>query len=199
MKQENQHLDIDLDFLDKKASPRQEEFSNNERKIPHTSKLKLSKSGLKKILIICGVVIFFGWVIFSDNNSGTSTNNSGSYTTSNNDMIIIGEYRCSRYHYDKAVTLSSDESEQQLTTAQNALKYKEKELDRLENEIDNSYVNEYSSQWKINQYNATVNEYNSKLATYKRDVAVLNSRIDKYNTQIEAHNNYLRNNCTPNK
>jgi len=79
------------------------------------------------------------------------------------------------------------------------LKYKEKELDRLENEIDNSYVNEYSSQWKINQYNATVNEYNSKLATYKRDVAVLNSRIDKYNTQIEAHNNYLRNNCTPNK
>jgi hypothetical protein len=206
MEQDKQHLDIDLEFLDKDSSKKDGAIRNETRKNTSVPKLKLSKSQIKKYLIIGGVVIFFGWVIFSDNNSSTSTTNTGSYTpssvnqaSSDSDTFVIGEYRCSRYNYDKAVTLAPSESEQQIDTARNALEYKSNELDRLKNEIDSSYVNEYSSQYEINQYNATVNEYNSKLASYKRDETSFSSRVDRYNAQVEAHNNYLRNNCTLNR
>jgi peptidoglycan hydrolase CwlO-like protein len=71
------------------------------------------------------------------------------------------------------------------------------ELERLQGEIENSYVSEYSSQWEIDDYNDTVNTYNAKLTSYKRDVAALDTRIDRFNTQVAAHNNYLMQNCTP--
>ena len=226
MDQDKQHIDIDLEFLDKNSSKKEGAIRNETSKNTSVSKLKLSKAQIKKYLIIGGVVIFFGWVIFSDNNSSTSTTNTGSYTpssanqassdhldlwgrintpssanqaSSDSDTFIIGEYRCSRYNYDKAVALAPSESEQKIDTARNALEYRSNELDRMENEIDSSYVNEYSSQYEINQYNETVNEYNSKLTSYKRDAANFSSRVDRYNAQIEAHNNYLRNNCTLNR
>lgn len=207
MEQDKQHLDIDLEFLDKNSSNKKEGPIRNEtRKNISVPKLKLSKSQIKKYLIIGGVVIFFGWAIFSDNNSSTNTNTMGSYTppsvnqaSSNSDTVVIGEYRCSRYNYDKAVALAPSESEQQIDTARNALEYRSNEIDRLKNEIDSSYVNEYSSQYEINQYNETVNDYNSKLTSYKRDATNFSSRVDRYNAQVEAHNNYLRNNCTLNR
>lgn len=207
MADDKQHIDIDLDFLDRKSSPQREEKSGGyQEKTPHKRPgKKLSEYNWKKILLIGGVILFFGWIIFSEDNS-TSNTNTGSYTPSsatqmspNNDSVVIGEYTCSRYHYNQAVALDPDESEAQITAAENALEYRANELERLQSEIESSYVNEYSSQYKINQYNAMVDEYNSKLFSYKRDAISLDSRIDKYNAQIAKHNNYLKNNCTPNR
>lgn len=195
----SEHLKFNTDFLDK-DTPQKTGTTGHAK--PLSGK---NKYNWKKFLIIGGVILFFGWVIFSDNNS-TSSTNTGNYTppsinqaSSNSDTVVIGEYRCSGYNYDKAVALAPSESEQQIDTARNALEYRSNELDRLKNEIDNSYVTEYSSQYEINQYNATVNEYNSELTSYKRDAASFSSRVDEYNTQVEAHNNYLRNNCTLNR
>ncbi|MBU0570054.1 hypothetical protein KKB40_04740 [Patescibacteria group bacterium] len=208
MTQDKEHLDINLDFLDKAISSKGDVLAHKPS-IPR-EKSVTKKYNWKKILIICGVSfflawIFVGWVIFSDNNS-TSNTNIGNYTPpsvnqalSNNDMVMIGEYRCSRYNYDKAVALAPSESEQQINTDRNALEYRYNELVRLKKEIDSSYVNEDLSQYEINQYNAMVNEYNSKLASYKRDGISFDSRVDTYNAQIEARNNYLRNNCTLNR
>lgn len=199
MAKDNKHLDINLDFLD-------EEDTSKKKVSGHKPKIANQESGVKKynwktILIIVGVVLFFGWAIFSEDSS-TNNTNTQSYTTtdkSSNDFVVIGEYTCSRYHYDKAVALNPDESESQITSAQNSLEYRANEIDRLQNEIENSYVNEYSSQYAIDQYNEMVNEYNSKLASYNRDATNLDSRIDRYNEQIAKHNNYLTSNCTPNR
>lgn len=205
MKQDKQHLDIDLEFLDKTSSKKEEPIRDETRKNTAAQKFKLSKSQIKKYLIIGGIVIFFGWVIFSEDSSTTNTN-TGSYatpnvtqTSSNSDTVVVGEYTCSRYHYNQAVALDPDETESQMTAAQNALEYRANALERLQNEIESSYVNDYSSQWEIDQYNEMVDEYNSKLPAYKRDAASLDSRVDRYNAQIATHNNYLKNNCTPNR
>ncbi len=199
MAKDNKHLDINLDFLD-------EEDTSKKKVSGHKPKIANQESGVKKynwktILIIVGVVLFFGWAIFSEDSSTNNTNTQGYTTTdkSSNDFVVIGEYACSRYHYDKAVALNPDESESQITSAQNSLEYRANEIDRLQNEIENSYVNEYSSQYAIDQYNEMVNEYNSKLASYNRDATNLDSRIDRYNEQIAKHNNYLTSNCTPNR
>lgn len=214
MEESKDHLNIDLEFLDKKepvrVAPKPEPPKENEPNWRYYDPNNVNPNSgkqynWKSILIIGGVILYFGWAIFSDNNS-TSNTNSGNYTplsvnqaSSNSDTVVIGEYRCSRYNYDKAVALAPSESEQQIDTAGNALEYRSNEIDRLKNEIASSYVTEYSSQYEINQYNVAVNEYNSKLTLYKRDAASFSSRVDKYNAQVDVHNNYLRNNCTLNR
>jgi peptidoglycan hydrolase CwlO-like protein len=199
MAQDKEHLDINLDFLDKDTVPKK---NASVRKSNASSKEGgAQKYNWKKILIIGGVILFFGWVIFSEDSS-TNNTNTGNYTPPaniNDDSVVVGEYTCSRHHYNQAVALNPDESESQITSAQNSLEYRANELERLQNEIEGSYVGEYSSQWEIDQYNETVDEYNSKLPSYKRDAANLDSRIDRYNAQIATHNNYLMNNCTPNR
>lgn len=181
MKNSKDHLDIDMEFLDKKeplrVAPKPDSSSSS-------SVATGPKYKWKKILIIGGVVLFFVWIIYAgsndstvgsdstrssgstavqpSNNNQTSTGNNTSSTSkssSNSGTIAVGEYKCS----------SSYASE---------LDRQETETNRLKNEIDTSYVNEYSSQSQINQYNA---------------------KIDKYNALTTAYNNYLKTNCTPSR
>ena len=204
MKETKEHLDIDLGFLDKKESvravPKSESNKNNESS-SKTKSFTSKKHNWKNILIICGVILFFGWIVFSDDDSSSSVSNSN-YTPStasrilDNDNLMIGQYSCSRYHYDRAVALDPDETEQQIDNAQAAIESQTRNLENLKNEIDNSYVNDYSSQWEIDDYNEKVDRYNSLLPAYKRDLADLDTRIDDYNAQIQEHNNYLVANCT---
>ena len=186
----SEHLEFDTNFLDKDTIKEKKRTSHSTRTLTE------KKHNWKKTLIIGGIILFFLWIIFSEDNSSSSTNTGANNSS---DTLVIGEYRCSKYDYDKAVALNPDESEQQIDTAISAMESRSNELDRLKKEIDSSYVNEYSSQYQINQYNETVDEYNAKLATYKSDSSNLEPRIDKYNAQIKAHNNYLKNNCTLNK
>src|SRR3989344_2136021 len=202
MKESKDHLDIDLEFLDKKeplrVAPKPHEQTSSTSKSPSTGR----KYNWKNILIIGGIILFFVWVIFSDDSGSSSTTNtytppaSGQNTSGSGDNVRLGEYSCSRYHYNQAVALDPDETEQQIESASSAFEYRTNALERLKDEIDNSYVNDYSAQWEIDDYNAKVDEYNSKLPAYKRDLASLDSRIDKYNAQIQKHNDYLTANCT---
>ena len=195
----SEHLDFQTDFLDKNTSPKK---VSSTRKSNAANKDSGTQSyNWKKILIIGGVILFFGWIIFSGDNS-TSNTNTGNYmppASINDDSVVVGEYTCSRYHYNQAVSLDPNESESQITSAQNSLEYQANELERLQNEMESSYVNEYSSQWEIDQYNEMVDEYNSKLSAYKRNAVSFNLRIDRYNAQIATYNNYLMNNCIPNR
>ena len=172
MKEPKDHLDIDLEFLDKKepvrVAPKPE---SNAGQTSSTPKVHLAgtKYNLKNILIIGGVILFFGWVIFSSDDSSSSS--TSTYTppaqtsnyNSDDDSVMVGEYSCSRYHYNQAVALDPDETEQQIESARSALEYRTNRLENLKDEIDNSYVNDYSAQWEIDDYNQKVDEYNSLL------------------------------------
>jgi hypothetical protein len=206
MKEKN-HLNIDLEFLDKKDAPKAKSAPSVEQSTSSQASAPAPvstgyKYNWKNILIIGGIVLFIGWLMFSDGDS--SSNSTNTYTppaqssnyNSDGDSVMVGEYSCSRYHYNQAVALNPDETKQQIESAQSALQYRTTRLENLKDEIDNSYVNEYSSQWEIDDYNEKVDEYNSLLPAYKRDVASLDARIDTYNAQIQKHNNYLVANCT---
>jgi hypothetical protein len=147
------------------------------------------------ILIIWYAIFFF---IGQENSASSGTNSS--YTTktqdTSEDTVRNGQYRCSSYHSNQADLLNPDESEEHMTLAQNLLEQRSNEMDRIKNEIDNSYVNESSSQYEIDNYNEKIDTYNAKLASYKRDANNMSARIDNYNEQIQIHNNYLITNCT---
>ena len=186
------HLKFDTDFLDK-DTPQKTGTTNREKPLSEKSKYSW-----KKILIIGGVILFFGWVILSNSGSSTNSTSNNSYTapTTNGDNVRNGQYSCSRYDSNQADSLDPSESESQLTIAQNLLTQRGDELDRLKRNIDNSYVNDNSSQYEIDNYNEMVDTYNSKLGSYKRDATSMSSRIDQYNAQVERRNNYLTSHCT---
>ena len=206
MKNDKPHLDIDLEFLDKKDHPRPTAPKQAEAGQAAPTPTPVStgyKYNWKNILIIGGIVLFIGWAMFSSDDGSSSSSTTNTYTppaqTSNysdDDSVMVGEYSCSRYHYNQAVALDPDETEQQIESARSALEYRTNRLENLKSEIDNSYVNDYSAQWEIDEYNEKVDEYNSLLPAYKRDLASLDSRIDTYNAQIQRHNNYLVATCT---
>lgn len=198
MKDPKEHLDIDLDFLGKKAPvvvPPRPVSSSTPAPVPFGQRYNW-----KKILIIGGVVLFFGWATFSDDSSSQAPSNASvspqSSQSSDSDNVIVGEYRCSTYHYNQAVALDPDETEQVIDNASTALASRSRALDRLKDEIDGASVNEYSAQWEINEYNGWVDDYNSKLPAYERDAAAINERIDRFNDQVQGHNDYLAKNCT---
>jgi len=112
-------------------------------------------------------------------------------------MVRVGEYMCSRYHYNRATELEPDESS--LIFEKNLLISRSDEVDRLTNEIEDSYVNEYSAQWEIDEYNTKIDEHNQKLGSYNRDAAGIESKIDRHNDRVEIYNNYLIQNCTLNR
>jgi len=200
MTKDNKHIDVDLDFLDE-VDASKKSVSNHKPKV--TNKESVTKKyNWKAISIVVIVIVLIVWIsAFEDSSSSTSTYTSPSTNqikkvSVDDKSIEYGEYRCSQYHYDKAVALNTDETESQLTSAQNSLEYRANELERLQNEIENSYVNEYSSQWEIDDYNDMIETYNSKLISYNRDATALDTRIDRFNAQVEVHNNYLIQNCS---
>lgn len=200
MTNKDKKLEIDLEFLDE--VPPKSKQPIREESINASTPSSQTKWNWKVILIITGIIIVIIWIgVSEDSSSPTSTYTSPSTSQIKNvsvddESVEYGEYRCSQYHYDKAVALSPSESEQTLENAQLSMETRANEIERLQLEIENSYVNEYSSQWEIDDYNDTVETYNSKLTSYQRDATALDSRIDKFNVQVEAHNNYLVQNCS---
>lgn len=209
MKDKKDHLNIDLDFLDKEA-PKEPSSSTDTDSSSATRPTTVPvvtgyKHNWRNIAIIGGIVLFIIWAIASSDDSSTNSTSSGSYVPStqtsnydsNDGTVIRGDYSCSSYAASRVDALEPSESEATLSSAQNALERRTNHLKNLKDEIDNSYVNDYSSQWEIDDYNQKVDEYNSLLPAFKRDAADLDSMIDRFNTQVEARNNYLSQNCTP--
>lgn len=208
MKDKKDHLNIDLEFLDKKEASRESMPATDESSPSAPRSAAPVSTGYKhnwrNIAIIGGIVLVIIWAIASSDDSSTNSTSSGSYVPStqtsnynNNDTVIRGDYSCSSYEASRADALDPSESEATLTIAQNSIEQRSRRLENLKDEIDSSYVSEYSSQWEIDDYNQKVDEYNSLLPGFKRDAESLSSRIDRYNAQVEARNNYLRQNCTP--
>ena len=197
-------LDFDLDFLDEESPIAKQTAQAKSRK--KREGVNLSKWNWKVISIVGVVILVAIWLFSSDDGSYSATTPTVTPSTNQirtqlfeEDTFIIGEFSCSRYHYNRAVELSSSENEQQMDNALASLKYRANELDRLSNEIEYSYVSDYSPQYEIDAYNADVEQYNSKLADYQWDADALDTRVDRYNNQVETHNNYLEQNCTPRK
>jgi hypothetical protein len=205
MKEQKNHLDIDLEFLDKKESTQHTAKRENDggQTLGTPKKHQTgTQYNWKNILIIGGIVLFFIWIVSSESESTPSTNNSYIPSTSTNspntngDNIVIGEYSCSRYHYDKATALSPDDTEQQIDDASSAFEYRTNSLENLSDKIDNADIDDYSSQYEVDEYNDDVSRYNSLLSNYKNDSDLLDRRIERYNAQVDIYNNYLSSNCT---
>lgn len=205
MKNEDKKIEIDLAFLDERSSKPKQLIQKDEENVSEVTNVGTWKRNWKTILIASSLV-FVVVLIAAIEDGGTSVPNtapaSSSATraesaSSSEDDVEYGEYRCSRYHYDKAVALSPTENEQSIKNTQLSMDSRSNELDRLKNEIEYSEANEYSPQYVIDAHNEKINAYNSKLAAYKLDAANLDSRIDKFNSQVAAHNDYLVRNCSP--
>lgn len=190
--EKDKHLNIDLDFLDKKEPQRTRSVTPSSNSDTSDKSDGENHTG-RNVLIGIGVVIFFIWLFASgsDSNSGTSSSN-----ISTSGMVRVGQYNCSQYYADQSDSMLPIDSKDSIESARNLLTSEGNQLDNLKSAIDSSYVTEYSAQYEIDQYNDNVNEYNSNLAQYKSDLSKFNARVDRYNEQINKYNNYLSTNCT---
>ncbi len=107
-------------------------------------------------------------------------------------------FSCSLTNHSTAQSLRPSDSEKnKIIIDKNYLDSSYAQIENLKSEIDSMYVNEYSSQYLINEYNDKIDDYNAKVATYKRNLNNHNAEVDSYNLKVDKYNNFLRNNCTP--
>lgn len=143
--------------------------------------------------------------IFSQNNDkkkttytpsgGTSTPTS-SPSFNDDDMVTVGQYRCSRYHHNRAEELNPNVFEKQdIERQQRILNGERDALDLLKRQIETDYVDNYSRD-SVNQHNMLVSDYNSRLEIFRLNVGNMQRRIDNYNARVNNYNNYLINNCS---
>lgn len=112
------------------------------------------------------------------------------------EYMMVGEYRCSILHYNKAGELEPSKIEEATLDSERVLlENRSDSLDSLQIVIKNMHVDEYS-QWSIDNYNNKINDYNARLILYQNDVEKLENKIDNYNRRVKIYNNYLTNNCT---
>ena len=191
MKDSKEHLNIELNFLDKEEHVRAVSKARTEKSggVSGNSKRKPIKTttGVKynwNVIVIVGVVILFiGGIIFSEN-TPTSTHSNTNYSSTNTNTFRNenGEsFRCSDYHYDHAMILQPSASESITLDA------RIRAIEIESQQIDNMYVNRYS-QSSVRQYNTAVDNFNYKNNKLQTDIAIWNRNVD-------AFNSYLDNNC----
>lgn len=194
----NSHLNESLDFLDNAQSS--SNSSNQPEKVP-------KKYNWIKIFWTVVAILFFIGLLSSD--SGSSSSSSSSYTPTNStysntsnsgdhSLVFDGQtFRCSDYHYDKAMALRPDATlSAQIDSEGSALDLRISSLDAEATKIDGMYVDEYS-QWSIDNYNAAVDAYNVKKNRLQADIDSWNLKNTSFNRKIDAYNNYLDTNCRP--
>lgn len=209
MKESKDHLDIDLEFLDKKeplrATPKPDATKTTSS--APTSISTNPKYNWKKILIIGGIILFFLWAIISgssnDNSSSSSSNSTYTPTntsTPNNNNFITGNgktYSCSDSNASSADALRPDSSTAaSLASESSQLDTRTSALKAQKAEIDSMYVDQ-TNQSSLDTYNAAVDDFNAKNDQLKVDIASWNQRNAAQNNQIDTYNNFLDANCTP--
>lgn len=123
-------------------------------------------------IIIYILALIWEWSSWSSYNYNTST------SSNSNNEYNLWEYRCYSSSYDKAISMKPVDP---------WLDYMANEIDRLQNELDNTYVNEYSQ--------SSVDSYNLKVTTLKSKINTYNSELESYNAKVDNYNNFLENNC----
>lgn len=205
MKDSKDHLNIDLDFLDKKEPirvapkpeskpeqktehPKSETHSGDEHKKPANEVSTDTKYNWKKILIVGGIILFFGWAIFSGSDDSSSSSSSSTYSSnsSSDGTFTDGSgqtFRCSDYRYDQAMAMKPTQAESDALDARISAGKIEK------SRVENMYVDEYD-QDSIDSYNYAVDSFNYKNNKLKSDLAA-------WDAKVNAYNNYLDTYCTP--
>ncbi len=185
----NEQLIFDLNSLDENSK----EFEASRKtfsKLIKDKKLSRSQSSSESsnkfsigviIVFIIVIIIYF---------SGGSESSQGKYTTQ------VGNYMCSSTDANTAEKMEPSENESiSIDGESNRLLEISDQIDSLEEKIDNSTVNEYSSQFSINIYNRDIENYNKMLEQYETDLSRLDSRVEAYNRKVESYNKYLESNC----
>ncbi|NDK07797.1 hypothetical protein EOM39_00955 [Candidatus Gracilibacteria bacterium] len=204
-------IKINTSFLDDENE--EDEYNLTANKNTETSRKNISNnkesSKYKPLIIISSIVFLFAAIIslggnqetdngysnssysnntYSDTSSDTSTEEKIIDSLSGSDEAIgdsseteysIGQYSCYSNAYDKAISLKPINP---------GLDFLESEINTLDTEIKNTYVNEYS-QSSVDSYNAKVNSLNIKIKDYEE-------KLKNFNLQVDTYNSYLDNNCT---
>lgn len=196
MKESKDHLNIDLEFLDKKESVRVASKPDEQAPdMPKSSSVN-RKYNWKNILIIGGVVLFFGWAIFS----GASDSSSNSYTPTSSGTQLFSEgdrtFSCTNSNYDRAIQLRPNASTNtQLATELDSLNTRIEANEADEAELDGMHVDE-GDQYALDDYNSRVDDYNAKREILLSDLTDWKQRHDAFSNQIDVYNNFLDSNCT---
>ncbi|MBP9701411.1 MAG: hypothetical protein KBD47_00320 [Candidatus Pacebacteria bacterium] len=196
------HLNFDTDFLNStKATPK-----------PKVNSPKQSGGSgggndtVKKwawgIGIVLGIIVLSA--LFDDSSStSTYTPPATPATTQasggdDNTFTYNGQtFRCSDYHYDKAIALRPNATlSSQLDTEAAGFETRLAALKREKDRIDDMYVDEYD-QDSLDEYNAAVDSFNYNNNKYKSDVSLFEVRAEAFDRQIDTYNNYLDANCRP--
>lgn len=202
MKEPNDHLNIDLNFLDKKEPVRVAKKPDHEtgKASTPTSSPTGAKWNWKNIIIIGCVVLFFGWAIFSgssDSSSGSSytpTTNGGS-----NNLLSEGgqTFRCSDSNYDRAMQLRPSTSlGAQLASESDTLDAQIAANKAEKTRIEGMYVDEYDD-YAVDSYNARIARYNTERQRLINATDSWESRSEAFDAQIDVYNNFLDSNCRP--
>lgn len=204
MKESKGHLNIDLEFLDKKESlsvPR--ETANQVGGTPRTPALKPinRKYNWKSVLIIGLVILFFTWIGSSDSGiSSAPSSNSGYTPLTNNNDLTTGKgqvFRCSDSNYNKALKLKPDSvAAASVSSESDTLDSRSATIDALSAKIDAMYVDQ-TNKVSLDRYNAAVDNFNSLNNLLRSDIDRWNKRNTALNSQIRTYNNFLDTNCTP--
>lgn len=206
MKESKDHINIDLEFLDRKAPPRVTSKPDS-----HTGQTSGASTPIstgyaynwKNILIIGGIILFLGWAISSgsgNSNSAQPSPNTSNYEIANpnpDNNVSTGQYMCSQYNHNRAGELEpSTSQESTLKSEEVSLPLEGDRLSAEKDQLQNEYVDE-SDQYSIDTHNAAIDDLNSRLASYRYRLTQHSRSIDAYNAKVEVYNNYLIHNCTP--
>ncbi|MBI5639584.1 MAG: hypothetical protein HZA17_04075 [Nitrospirae bacterium] len=97
------------------------------------------------------------------------------------DIVTVGQFRCTQVHHNKAQELKpSDYEKQSIENEQSA-------LNSLKIDIETDYVDHYS-QSSIDRHNMLIDDYNSRLQRARWN-------MNSFNNKVVTYNNYLINNC----
>lgn len=152
-------------------------------------------------LLVVLVLILVGAAIGSSSSSSQATSDSSTSTSSDtytpNDSVKIGDYTCSSTVATQADNLAPASTEQDWINSESTKLSSEKDtLDSEEVVVNSSYVNDYSPQYKINEYNKEVDKYNTDKDQYNSEVDAYNTRRNKYLAAVNTLTSYLSSNCT---
>jgi hypothetical protein len=211
MKESKDHLNIDLEFLDKKepvrvAPKKPEPPKGNEPNWRFYNPNNVnSKSGKqykwKNILIVGGIILFIGWAIFSDSGSSSTSSSNSTYSPPSGSNNLLSEgghtFRCSDSNYNKAIQLKPSISMgAQLANESDGLDARITANKAEKASLDGMYVDE-NDQYEVDSYNSRVDSYNAERQRLMTAANSWDQKSKAFDSQIDTYNNFLDTNCTP--
>lgn len=194
------HLNFDTDFLNNAKAPSKPKVNSPKQSGGSGGGKDTVKKWAWGIAIVVGIIVISA---LFDDSSSTSTytpppTQATTQNTDDNTFTYNGQtFRCSDYHYDRAIALRPDATlSAQIDSEGKALDARLATQETERRRIDNMYVDEYD-QDSLDTYNYAVDNFNLKNSRLKSDIASWNIKNESFNTRIDTYNSYLDANCRP--